>query len=226
MGRSSTTAFDRLNRPIRTTFVDAELNDDEIAGTSFTSYDISGNLSRTTDVLGRQSRFEYDALNRQVLAGAWNDIGWDETRSWFDASGNRTRTQDVRGFVTDITYNDWNQIVQVQQPAADDNGRPTTLNSYDQQGRLKSVTDPRGGVTQFFFDNLDRKTRQLLPIPAAGVTRPESLFIYDAAGNLIKEQVLVNRSALNVEVWTETVRTLDALNRVLSTQHSPGADSR
>jgi RHS repeat-associated protein len=221
LGRSSTTAFDRLNRPMRTTAVDAALNDDEIAGTSFTSYDISGNLSRTTDVLGRQSRFEYDALNRQVLAGAWNDIGWDETKSWFDASGNLTRIQDVRGFVTDMTYNGWNQIVQVQQPAADNNGRPTTINAYDQQGRLKSVTDPRGGVTQFFFDNLDRKTRQLLPIPASGVTRPESLFIYDAAGNLIKEQVLVNRSPSNVEVWTETVRTLDALNRVLSTSIRP-----
>jgi RHS repeat-associated protein len=221
LGRSSTTAFDRLNRPIRITAVDAALNDNEIAGTSFTFYDINGNLSRTTDILGRQSRFEYDALNRQVLAGAWNGSGWDETRSWFDASGNVTRTQDVRGFVTDITYNGWNQVLQVQLPAADANGRPTTTNAYDQQGRLQSVTDPRGSVTQFFFDNLNRTTRKLLPLPAAGVTRPESLFVYDAVGNLIKEQVLVSRSALNVEVWTETVRTLDALNRVLSTSIRP-----
>ena len=221
LGRSSTTAFDRLNRPIRSTAVDAQLNDNEIAGTSFTAYDIKGNLSRTTDVLGRQSRFEYDALNRQVLTAAWNGIGWDETKSWFDASGNVIRTQDVRGFITDITYNGWNQVVQVQQPAADANGRPTTVNAYDQQGRLKSITDPRGGVTQFLYDSLNRKTRQLLPIPMSGITRPESFFVYDAVGNLIKEQVLVSRSATNIEVWTETVRTLDALNRVLSTSIRP-----
>ncbi len=216
LGRQSTSAYDNLNRLMRTTSPDPFTNDFETAASVTVVYDINGNLARQTDALGHVTRFEYDALNRVVLTAVQDDTGWAVTQTWFDLAGNSTRTTDVRGNSTDYSYNSWNQLIKVQQAAADSYGRPTTTTTYDQFGNVKSVTDPRGGVTESQYDNLDRLIRTISPVPGSGITRPESVFAYDIAGNLYKTQILVSRNASNVEVWTESVQTFDALNRPLS----------
>ena len=48
------------------------------------------------------------------------------------------------------------------------------------------------------------------------MTRPETTFEYDAAGNVVLQSVLINRIGTS-EVWTETETTYDELNRVIRT---------
>ena len=58
--------------------------------------------------------------------------------------------------------------------------KPTTTNTYDQVGNLETVTDRRGGVTTYTYDELDRVTQ----------VRGEGDFVqttdYDANGNVVE----------------------------------------
>ncbi|MEZ6033146.1 MAG: RHS repeat-associated core domain-containing protein [Planctomycetaceae bacterium] len=216
LGRQTTTAYDNLNRPIRTTGTDPYLDDFETAPSTTVAYDINGNVARQTDAAGHVTRFEYDALNRKNLVAIQNTTGWLTTSTQFDLAGNTKRTIDIRGNATDYNFDSLNRVVQVQQPAGNSLGRPTTTTAYDQFGNVKTVVDPLLGETQYEYDNLNRLTRQLQPVPEPGTTRPESVFAYDAAGNRYKTQVLVSRSGSNVEVWTESITTFDAINRSIN----------
>ena len=76
LGRQSTTAYDNLNRPIRTTGTDPYTDDFETAPTTTVAYDINGNVARKTDATGDLTRFEYDALNRAILVAMQDTTGW------------------------------------------------------------------------------------------------------------------------------------------------------
>ena len=154
------------------------------------------------------------------MSAVQNTTGWLTTSTVFDKAGNTKQSTDARGNITDYNYDDWNRVVKVLQPAVAGLDQPETTTTYDQFGNVKTVTDPRGGVTENEYDKLNRLTRQFQPLPAANVTRTESVFAYDAAGNLYKTQMLVSRmnvNGSNVEVWTESVTTFDAINRSVST---------
>jgi len=219
LGRQTTTAYDSLNRPIRTTGTDPYTDDFETAPTTTVAYDVNGNVARQTDAAGLVTRFGYDVLNRANLVAVQNTTGWLTSSTEFDKAGNVKRTIDVREHVTDYNYDDWNRVIKVLQPT-NSSGRPETTTTYDQFGNVKAVVDSRGGVTDFEYDKLNRLIHQLQPAPATGVTRPESVFAYDAAGNLYNTQVLASRNIVNssnVENWTASVTTFDAINRPVNT---------
>ncbi len=223
LGRQATTAYDNLNRPIRSTGTDPYTDDFATAPTTTVAYDINGNVARKTDATGDLTRFEYDALNRAILVAMQDTSGWLTSSTMFDKAGNTKRTIDIRGNVTDYNYDDLNRVVKVLQPAVDGLERPKTTTTYDQFGNVKTVRGPRDGgpenedgQTENEYDRLNRLIRQFKPEPEPGKTRPESVFAYDAAGNLFKTQVLVSRISSNVEVWTESVTTFDAINRSMN----------
>ena len=159
LGRQTTTAYDNLNRPIRSTGTDPYTDDFETAPTTTVAYDINGNVARKTDAVGNITRFEYDALNRAILVAMQDTTGWLTSSTMFDKAGNTKRTIDVRGNVTDYNYDDWNRVVKVLQPAANSLGRPTTSTTYDQFGNVKAVVDPRDGMTEYEYDKLNRLVR-------------------------------------------------------------------
>lgn len=218
MARVSTFAYDSLNRLVRSTKPDPYSDDTETAPLETISYDINGNVARKKDALGRVNRFEYDALNRPVLAAVQDGTGWAETETRYDLAGNSTRIIDPLDRVTVYTFNNWNLQTRVwlPSPASTPNTGPATSTAYDQWGNVLTVTSPRSGVTQNEYDRLNRLTRQLLPLPGANMTRPETTFEYDAAGNVALQSVLINRIG-TPEVWTETETTYDELNRVIRT---------
>ncbi len=226
LGRISTSAYDSLNRLIRSTRPDADVTDSELADVNTIQYDFNGNVARSTDAMGRITRTEYDAANRPVLTAVQDTDGWATTETWYDKVGNVTRSIDAAKNATVFTYNAWNKQILVQLPSpADDtadetNDGPRTKTQYDQWGNVWKVTDPRDGVTVYTYDNLNRLTRQLTPTPLSGATRPETVYIYDAAGNVDREQVLVSRSG-TTEVWTEKKTFRDALNRVYKVSIRP-----
>ncbi|MFO1001353.1 MAG: FG-GAP-like repeat-containing protein [Planctomycetaceae bacterium] len=218
MARVSTSAYDSFNRVIRTTKPDPYADDAESAPLETISYDINGNVARKTDALGRVTRFEYDALNRQILTAVQDGSAWAETETRYDLAGNATRIIDPLERVTVHTFNNWNLQTQVLPPSPTLNptAGPITKTAYDQWGNVLTVTGPRGGVTQNEYDQLNRLTRQLLPLPGTNITRPETTFEYDAAGNVVLQSVLMSRIGTS-EVWTETETTYDELNRVIRT---------
>jgi RHS repeat-associated protein len=218
MARVSTSAYDSLNRPVRSTKPDPYSDDTETAPLETISYDIDGNVARKTDALGRITRFEYDALNRPILTAVQDGSVWAETETRYDLAGNATRIIDPLDRVTVYTFNNWNLQTRVwlPSPSSTPNTGPATSTTYDQWGNALTVTSPRGGVTHNEYDRLNRLTRQLLPLPGANMTRPETTFEYDAAGNVVLQSVLINRIGTS-EVWTETETTYDELNRVIRT---------
>ncbi len=218
MDRVSTSAYDSLNRLIRSTKPDPYSDDIETAPVESISYDVNGNVARKTDALGRITRFEHDALNRPILTAVQDGAVWAETETRYDLAGNATRIIDPLERVTVYTFNNWNLLTRVRlpSPTSDPNAGPATSTAYDQWGNVLTVTSPRSGVTQNEYDRLNRLTRRLLPSPGANMTRPETSFEYDAAGNVVLQSVLMNRIGTS-EVWTETETTYDELNRVIRT---------
>ncbi|MGH2855174.1 MAG: hypothetical protein ACRDLF_13390, partial [Solirubrobacteraceae bacterium] len=45
----------------------------------------------------------------------------------------------------------------------------TTTDDYDLNGNLVSETNSAGATTQFFFDGLDRKSKEIDPAPSPGM---------------------------------------------------------
>ena len=117
-----------------------------------------------TNPVSRSSSFTYNA-NGQVLTidGPRTDVN-DITTFEYDAQGNRSKTINALG-------------------------QETLFTSYDASGRLLSMTDPNGIVTNLTYDPRGR----LISRTVAGVT---TAFDYDGVGQLIKI-TLPNNAELN-----------------------------
>jgi YD repeat-containing protein len=157
--------------------------------------------------------YSYDAAHRltAVTDGLGNHINYT-----LDAMGNRTAT-----VTTTYVYNiDGNQTG-VNAPLA-----RNTVKDYDRLNRLKQVTDPASGVTQFGYDATDNLTAVIDPTtkatnytytgfgdlktqtsPVTGLTTN----VYDSGGNLG-----TSTDARNVV----TAYSYDALNRVTSAAYT------
>jgi YD repeat-containing protein len=95
--------------------------------------------------------------------------------------------------------------------------RPVTVVSYDLDGNLRAVTDPRGFTTTYDYDSLGRKVTETSPDPdGSGPLGPlVKRFVYDAAGNLRFEIAPGGTSQADVSFTTEHI--YDALNRRIRT---------
>jgi RHS repeat-associated protein len=60
----------------------------------------------------------------------------------------------------------------------------TTLYEYDGVGNVTKITDPRGKVTTFTYDALDRPTQQVQPVANATSTAPTTGMAYDGLNQL------------------------------------------
>ena len=90
------------------------------------AYDTSGRVSKITDVDGSAVEYRYNALG--------------DLAAFIDQEGN----------VTEYEYS--NSRPHFLEEIIDPLGRPITKNSYDENGRLISVEDASGSVSQFEFD--------------------------------------------------------------------------
>ncbi|MFI0421102.1 RHS repeat-associated core domain-containing protein [Spongiactinospora sp. 9N601] len=147
----------------------------------------------------------------------------------YDQNGNLTRTTNQLGTVTEMAYNQRDQLISVvlkgfnDTPDADDSSRDVYLAqyAYDLGGRLTRETDALGRtrahtylpndrldtVTLVGFRNADGTTRNL----------PIADYDYDAAGNVVK----------TTEFGTRVTTTeYDALSRPLKIVEDPGGVNR
>ncbi|MEW9532855.1 RHS repeat-associated core domain-containing protein [Microbispora sp. NPDC049125] len=128
-------------------------------------YKANGDLADTTDRAGLLTRFGYDALGRttsQTVVSAAQPAG--VTISYAYDGLSRVTTTTAPGVTNEVTSATHTAEVRT---AFDADGNPTssTLDdltgtdpdrvrgyTYDTFGRIKTVTDPEGGVTQYSFD--------------------------------------------------------------------------
>ena len=269
-GRVVRTTFDRRQREVRRTAADGTF--------SLITYDAAGNKATETDALGRITRYVYDARNRLVAtalpdgtttglrvdgggrivaaldqAGATTAYAYDtlgrkirETLPDPDGTGPleppiSARGYDSRGNVQLLTPSfvgqggvnagdaSWSTHFEydalgrkTKETQADPDGlgpltRPVTIFSYDADGNLVIITDPRGFTTTFAYDHLGRKTSETSPDPdGAGPLVPlVKRYVYDGAGNLRFEIAPGGTSETDVAFATE--HRYDFLNRRVAT---------
>jgi len=190
----ATVQIDALQQTVHHTF-DANGNlisviDESGAVTTF-EYDVFRHVA-TTDALGKQSSFEYDAAGNVVKATNRNggtshyhydsmgrvvkeiDPDGNPTSYTYDAMGNPLSYTDGMGRTTSYTYNALGQELTVK-----DASNAVTQYRYDANGQLVKETNAIGNSTWYEYDSLGRLTSV---IDALG---NETSYSYDELDNLL-----------------------------------------
>ncbi|MFO0957376.1 MAG: RHS repeat-associated core domain-containing protein [Isosphaeraceae bacterium] len=142
-----------------------------IAVTARYAYNNDDQVTAVTDSLGHTTTYSYDNLGRTT---AVTDALGHATSFGYDLAGNRTTVTDALGHTTTSTFDARDELRTVTEPS----GGGTTTYSYDQGGRLVSLTDPVGNATSWSYDNADRVLVETDPRGKL------TTYTYDLAGNL------------------------------------------
>ena len=133
------------------------------------------------DALDHEMRFEYDPLGHLVqTTGPDGGV----TSNAYDDVGNLVAETDQTGKTRGFEYDTMKRLLAVVLPAVPDpenSGTPTRPRfeyGYDVYGNLLTIRDPKGRVTRFTYDYLNRLTSRTLPL---GQTEHRS---YNALGQI------------------------------------------
>ena len=185
---------------------------------TLTVYDARGNVSETTDPMGRTTNYQYDNLGRQTAEQLPEPTpqapqGRPTTYFAYDPAGNLTSVTDPLSHTTWHVYDELNrEIRSVDALGSGPNDLDhATVTAYDTLGRVSSVTDAEGNTTSYTYDRLGRLRTETDPL-----THPTTL-VYDAAGNLVKK---TDRNARVTEY------SYDPLGRVVEERWRENAQGR
>jgi RHS repeat-associated protein len=170
-GQQRQLEYDAVGRLTRLTDAD---------GTVSYTYDDNDNVLTVTDANGTISR-EYDALDRVVK---YTDSQGKTLQYAYDAVGN----------LETLTYPDGKQVF-YEYDAADqltkvtDWAKRQTRYAYDANGRLVEVIRPNGTRMTYTY-NVAGQLVQQQDMASDGKVIRQFEFVYDAAGDIVKEQVV------------------------------------
>src|SRR5207248_2645640 len=108
LGRTTSYAYDNLDRRTVITSPDPDGAGPQTAPATQFAYDSVGNLIRSTDALGRPTAFTYDVLNRML--SVTDALGGTATMQ-YDPLGNLTKMTDALGRVTENVYDRLDRLV-------------------------------------------------------------------------------------------------------------------
>jgi YD repeat-containing protein len=167
LGRFINNTYDNLNRLVQ---VDRFLGVTEKMG-----YDAVNKLYMT-DGEGRTTRYDYDALNRNVLV---TDPLGHKTKNVYDDAGNVVQVIDAKGRTTLYDYDELNRKKSKTQAFGTVDA--TTMSYiYDAASNLRYETNGRGFTTEYKYDEFNRQNQVIDPLN--NVTKTE----YDLAGKITK----------------------------------------
>jgi len=183
-GQSATYVDGSTNQPSRV----ARILDDGTEQNFLYEYNAQGNVTKSTDPLGRETKYEYDTNGIDVLRikqknGAAYDLlgsftynSLHEPLTATDASGQTTTytynsqgqpltVTNAKNETTTFVYGtvagqlDYRRLKTVTGPV---NGTTTTF-TYDSFGRTRTVTDTQGYMLTTEYDGFDRPTQVTFP---------------------------------------------------------------
>ncbi|GGT55688.1 LamG-like jellyroll fold domain-containing protein [Streptomyces purpureus] len=185
LGNINRTAYDRLGRPVSATAPSytAPGSATPITPTMSNAYDALGNVTESTDALGRVTRFTYDRLNRVTVKDVPYGTG-DGRAQWkytYTRTGQVLSITDPNGSRAESTYDDLDRpVTQTLIERKPQPGAFTTRFTYDDLGNVVRKTAPGGAVTQYTYDTLGQATKVVEP---GGVS---TQFGYDAVGREVR----------------------------------------
>src|SRR5262249_43234927 len=146
-------------------------------------YDAGGHLVGTTDALGHETRYQYDANGNPTRTIYADGSSMTQT---FDAANRLIRQTDRTGATWDYQLDAEGNLLSVIEPAVPDPdqgdalARPTYQYLYDSFGNVEQQKDPLGNITSFAFDDQGRQLSETRP---GGRTATNT---YDSSGRLAK----------------------------------------
>jgi RHS repeat-associated protein len=191
-----------------------------VARTTTNSYDLAGNTTQVTDPRGKNTKYQFDSLNRAtVITDPLNNL----TTKLFDKDGNVTQITDPLSRVTKFQFDAANRATLTTDPMGksittlfDKAGNVTEVinqasnfvkTGFDADERQNSTTDGAGNVTTKYFDAAGNVT---------GVQDGNgkwTTFLYDA----------LNRQSVTIDADSNRVTTLfDAASQVTGTINANG----
>ncbi len=229
------TVYDGAGRPTQViqpsvAIVDpAGRNTSPATPTTITTYDPNGNAIQIENANHTRTQVTYDDRNRvtQTIVDLNGNGTFDPTLgvaatdivslTRYNLEDKPVKVTDGRGYETDTTYDRAYRVTQVQQPSVADaeNGgamtRPAILTTYDPNGNVIQMTDPRGVITQSTYDTLNRAITSTQAVGTAVAVTTETR--YDRNGN-VTALILYNSAESGGAQLTSYV--YDALNRKTS----------
>ncbi|NJN13091.1 MAG: RHS repeat protein [Richelia sp. RM1_1_1] len=185
----------------------------------FTYDPIFNQLTSTTDELGRQTLFEIDSNNGNLLSTTQviGEVGGDDdivTQFTYTDQGLLDIITDPLSRITDYDYNELG-LLSLITFAKDTADEATQQFEYDTAGNQTAVIDENGNRTEFEYDALNRlaKITEADPDGDGPLTAPVSTFTYDEAGNLLTtNDALGNLTQNQYDVLERLTQTVDALS--------------
>lgn len=162
--RTTSYAYDDLDRLITVTLPDPDGTGGASSPVYSYEFDHVGNLTKSTDALGRDTTFTYDEMHRQI----------EVTLPDVDAAGPKES-------IWSFEYNNDALLSKVTDPEG-----LTAERSYDDAGRLDTFTNNSGNDTTFTYDTLDRLKTITSPDPdgAGAGTSSVTTYNYDLRSRL------------------------------------------
>ncbi|WP_059050262.1 RHS repeat-associated core domain-containing protein [Paenibacillus senegalimassiliensis] len=134
----------------------------------------------TKSILVRMSELAQEELKGAQFDDAYIDRVLSNTHYVYNENGQLIKQMDAKGKATLFTYDLDNRLIMKTDPL---NG--ITSYEYDGNGQMVEETDANGAIRSYEYDKVQRLVRK--KEPAAGESTAITRYIYDAAGNLIKE---------------------------------------
>jgi RHS repeat-associated protein len=174
----SETDFDALSRPKTANLILA--NGTVVAGNS-TSYTYSGASVTVTDPAGKQRKSKSDGLGRLknlYEPDASNALTQNTDYTYSVLDGLLTVTQGVQ--TRTYTYDDLGHVLTVKTP---ESNQVATNFQYNTFGLLTQRTDPRGVVTTYSYDGLNRLYQTSYNVGSTGVPATPSVTLAYGTSN-------------------------------------------
>ena len=123
----------------------------EMFGTTYTGYDVRGNVVAETDGMGNTQRYTHDLRSNRTSV---TDANGDTTRLTYDLLGRLAAVTDPMGNVTRYAYDDLDR--KIGETVERGGSTATTRYVYDAQGNVQWIVDRMGGTHTFRYDALGR----------------------------------------------------------------------
>jgi YD repeat-containing protein len=155
------------------------------------AYDNNGNVTSTTDPLGRTTTNQYDALNRLTQVIDPQNGATKPTIYQYDSANNLVQVTDPQGLQTKYTYNGHNNLIDQSSP---DTG--STKFQYNAIGNVIAKIDSgnshvapnTGRCTTTVYDNLHRPTTIKYYAASNTATNTQALCFGTIAGTVAVEE--------------------------------------